>query len=68
MSNTNQDYLTIGKLREIIKDLPDDIIVGYDIWDGSAVEINGAEAEVVGVTEYRNFPDLGDISKVFVIR
>lgn len=68
MSNTNQDYLTIGRLREIIKDLPDDMIVGYEMWDGSAVEINGADAEVVDVTEYRNFPDLGDISKVFVIR
>ena len=68
MSNTNQDYLTIGGLREIIKDLPDDMIVGYEMWDGSAVEINGADAEVVDVTEYRNSPDLGDISKVFVIR
>jgi len=68
VSNTNRDYLTIGRLREIIKDLPDDMIVGYEMWDGSAVEINGADAEVVDVTEYRNFPDLGDISKVFVIR
>jgi len=56
--------LTVGMLREKIQDLPDDMIVATEIWDGSQLEIHGPEAEV---REYRNYPKEGDRCKVLVI-
>jgi len=43
----NPDALfTVGMLREKINHLPNDMIIGHRIHDGSDVEIHGVEAEV----------------------
>lgn len=40
-------YQTVADLKLAIKDLPDDMIIGGEIWDGSAVEINGVDIKIV---------------------
>ena len=37
----------MADLKVAIKDLPDNMILGAEIWDGSAIEINGIDIKLV---------------------
>ena len=43
----SEPYQTVADLKVAIKDLPDNMILGAEIWDGSAIEINGIDIKLV---------------------
>ena len=45
MDNPNAVF-TLRMLKEKIKDLPDDLLVGAEIFEGCAVEIHGVDVEI----------------------
>jgi hypothetical protein len=67
-NGVSDKYLTVDMLREKIRDLPGDLIIVREIWNGIAADIVEVDPDYgLEVKEYVNFPEPGNRAKKLLV-